>query len=143
MSVPQNQRQQGKFEVLTQALDLCVYTRQILKNPKNFPPETDEDILEKIRDNAEDIYRYAWLANDMKVGGRTSAMARDKLQAKAISSCADLIIHINIAYKMFHIATKRIVHWMGLVESARKLLKAWRSADRKRYQEQYGRYDSS
>lgn len=143
MCVPQNLRQQGKLEALNQALDLSVYTRQILNNPKHFSPNIDKDLIEKMRNDADDIYRFAWMANDTRVNSRSTAMARDELQRMSVSACLSLTVHINIAHKVFHIASKRTLFWAGKTEEVRKTLKAWRNADRKRYQNEFGRFDSS
>lgn len=56
MSVPVNQRGQGKLEVCTKARDLAVYTLQITKNKKVFVEEYQDAITNKIISTALDIH---------------------------------------------------------------------------------------
>ena len=56
MSVPVNQRGQGKLEVCTKARDLAVYTLQITKNKKVFAEEYQTAITDKIISLALDIH---------------------------------------------------------------------------------------
>ena len=40
---------------------------------------------------------------------------------------------LEIAKPIYHLATKRVIFWSGLAIETRKLIRAWREADRKRY----------
>lgn len=52
MSVPVNQRSEGKLEVCVQAHDLCCYTIQIASNKKTFPEQFQHALTDKIVDTA-------------------------------------------------------------------------------------------
>lgn len=48
MSVPVNERSQGKLEACTKAFDLATYTLRITKNKKVFTVEYQEALTDKI-----------------------------------------------------------------------------------------------
>ena len=52
MSVPVNQRSEGKLEVCLRAHDLCCYTIQITSNQNNFPEKYQRSLTDKIVDAA-------------------------------------------------------------------------------------------
>lgn len=55
MSVPVNERSQGKLEACTKAFDLATYTLRITKNKKVFTVEYQEALTDKIISLALDI----------------------------------------------------------------------------------------
>ena len=137
MSVPETQRQKGKLEVLTKAKEVTVYSGRILANQKKFDPAYDDFLVNDIKIAAKNIYRYARLANDIRVTGKETALARRKLQTEAIRACEDMLINIEIAYQLYHLEGKRVEHWTNMVVESKKGLRAWRDSDRSRYKEHY------
>lgn len=86
MSVPETQRQKGKLEVLTKAKEVTVYSGRILANQKKFDPAYDDFLGNDIKIAAKNIYRYARLANDIRVTGKETALARRKITDRG-NSC--------------------------------------------------------
>lgn len=137
MSVPGTQRQKGKLEVLTKAKEVTVYSWRILANQKKFDPMYDEILGNDIKTVAKNIYRYARLANEIRVTGKETAIARRKLQTEAIQACGDMLIDIELAYPLYHLDGKRVEYWTNMVTEARRLLRAWRESDKARYGTHY------
>lgn len=133
MSVPVNERSHGKLEACVKARELCVYTLRITKNPKVFCPEFQNALTDKIIDAALDIQNLSWSANNILVNSAEDMRQRLDYQERAANACNNLLSLIEISKPIFHLATKRVTYWSGLAIETRKLLRAWKDADRKRY----------
>ena len=138
MSVPVNQRTEGKLEVCVQAHDLCCYTIQITSNKKNFPEQFQHSLTDKIVDTAIDVHALVWSANNIYVNSKEDYRNRIAMQEKAAIKCNVLISLIEVAHRVYHLPFKRVTYWTGKAVTARNLIRGWRDNDRKRYLSQYG-----
>lgn len=134
MSVPVNQRSHGKLEACVKTHEISVYSIKILANRKVFPSEYIS-FISKIENTAIDIHSFAWSANGISVDDEESYRNRIGLQTRAISECNILLSYIDIAKNLFHLDSKRVKYWGQMVVDAKKLLRAWRDSDKKRYAE--------
>lgn len=140
MTVPQNQRKEGRLVVLVKALEVATYTNGILANKKKFPVELDEVLGNDIKRNGQAIYRNCKLANDIRVMKPVTGAideeakeARYRLQTNAIQACTELLICIDMAYGTYHLPSKRVAYWGKMTKEARDYIRKWRDADKKRY----------
>ena len=133
MSVPVNQRTHGKLEVCVKAHDLCCYTLQITANKKHFIPEFQESLTNRIIESAIDIHSLCWSANNILVNSIEDLRERTMYQEKAAIKCNILLSLIQIAKRIFHLSTKRVVYWSEKAIDVRNLIRAWRESDLKRY----------
>lgn len=134
MSVVEPERHKGRLEVHVKAQDLAAYTALIIKNPKVFDPEVDEDLIKRIKSYSMDIYEKAWAAN--KINAETNQINRAmryQLQEEALLCCDCLHADIGIAKSVFHLRKRRMKYWSGLITEVRALLQAWKESDVKRY----------
>lgn len=139
MSVPVNQRSEGKLEVCVQAHDLCCYTIQITSNKKTFPEQFQHALTDKIVDTAISIHTLVWSANNIYVNSPEDYKNRIELQEKAAIQCNVLISLIEVAHRVYHLSFKRVTYWTSKAVSTRNLIRGWRDSDRKRYSSQYGK----
>lgn len=133
MSVPVNQRTHGKLEVCVKAHDLCCYTLQITANKKNFMPEFQEPLTNRIVEAAIDIHTLCWSANNILVNSVDDLRERTMYQEKAAIKCNILLSLIEVAKRIFHLSTKRVTYWAEKTIETRNLIRAWRESDLKRY----------
>lgn len=133
MSVPVNQRTESKLEVFVRAHDLAVYTIKITSNTKNFPEEYRHALTDKITRTAIRIFTKVWAANNVMVRTEDDYRMRRGLQEEAAVLCNVLLPLIEIAWKVFHLESKRVRYWTGKVLDVRKMIRAWREADAGRY----------
>lgn len=134
MSVVEPERHKGRLEVHVKAQALAAYTVLIVKNPKVFDPEVDEDLIKRIKSYSMDIYEKAWAAN--KINAETNQINRAmryQLQEEALLCCDCLHADIGIAKSVFHLRKRRMKFWSGLITEVRALLQAWKESDVKRY----------
>lgn len=121
------------MEACVKARELCVYTLRITVNPKIFKPEYQHALTDKIVDTALEIQKLSWSANNVLVNSAEDMYRRLDYQDRAADACNNLLSLIEIAKPIYHLATKRVIFWSGLAIETRKLIRAWREADRKRY----------
>lgn len=133
MSVPVNARSHGKLEACVKARELCAYTIKITSNPKIFKPEYQQALTDRIVEAAIEVHTLSWSANNVLVNSAEDMQRRLEYQDRAADACNILLSLIEIAKPVFHLATKRVTYWSGFAIETRKLLRAWREADRKRY----------
>ena len=140
MSVVEEKRRKGKLEVIIKTLELANYTIQITANEKVFDPKFRAAVTDDLISHAKDIYLICWTANNIRVSNEEAFRERLRLEDKAIVKCNTFLGLLDIAKKVFHLDTKRVTYWGSKIVECRKLIRAWRDSDRKRYNE---RYDSS
>ena len=121
MSVPEGRRYKGRMEVFVKAQFLASHTAKILKNPKVFDPTIDEELIRRIRGCAYDIYAKAWSANQIRAGGSPMNRAwRYGLQEEAILSCSEMLAYIGIAKQVFHLRSRKVIYWAGLIQEVQR-----------------------
>ena len=137
MSVPENARTKGKLEACVKAHDLACYTLQIATNKKNFPEQFQTALTDKIVSVALEIHTLAWSANNVLVNSPEDLAERLGFQERAAVACNILLSMIEVAHRVFHLPTKRVVYWSGKAIETRNLIRAWRESDRKRYSDKF------
>ena len=134
MSVVEGARNKGKLEVIIKALDLADYTIKITANEKVFDPKFRAAITDDLVAHAKDIYLICWTANNIRVTTDIETYKKRKeLQDEAIVKCTVFLGMLDIAKKVFHLETRRVTYWGNKIINCRKLIRAWRNADKKRY----------
>lgn len=133
MSVPVNQRNKSKFEVLVKTRELVKYTLTIAKNEKVFTPEYQMMLTNDVVDTAKNAFIRCWTANNIRVTNAAQARQRKQLQEKAILDCNNLLALIDLSKSVYHLKNKRIKYWAENVIEVRKLIKDWSMSDTKRY----------
>jgi len=134
MSVVEGARNKGKLEVIIKALDLADYTIKITANEKVFDPKFRAAITDDLVAHAKDIYLICWTANNIRVTSDIETYKKRKeLQDEAIAKCTVFLGMLDIAKKVFHLETRRVTYWGNKIINCRKLIRAWRNADKKRY----------
>ena len=135
--VREKDRAKSRFELADKALDLAVYTSDILANDKIFDPKY-KTVIDRIAAEATMIYHCIRVANDIKVQSaehRNRAAERTRLQREALANIDPLKTDIMIAHRLFHLKAKRIKHWNGRVDEISEMLKGWITSDQKKYKE--------
>ena len=134
MSVAEPLRHKGRLEVHVKAQFLASYTAEILKNENIFDPSIDKTLIERMRNCAYNIYIKSWQANKIRAETNdVNRIMRYNLQEEAILICDELHACIGIAKKIYHLRSKRMKYWSGLILEVRKLLQAWKESDVSRY----------
>ena len=134
MSVPECKRHKGRLEVHVKAQSLASYTAKILSNTKTFDPNIDPEIVHRIKCCAYDIYARSWSANKIRADtNMTNRIIRYSMQEEAIMMCDEMLAYIGIAKQVFHLTSKRMKYWAGLILEVQRLLQGWKESDVNRY----------
>lgn len=134
MSVPEGKRHSGRLEVHLKAQALASYTAKILSNEKIFDPKVDPEIIRRIKGAAYDIYALLWTAN--KIHAETGPINRElrfRKQEEAYLLCDEMLAYIGVAKQVFHLRSKRMKYWAGLIVEVQRLIQGWKESDVKRY----------
>ena len=135
MSVPVNKRQEGRLLANVKAKELCVYTLQITRNEKIFQRNQDS-FTQLIRSTAIQIHTLAWEANNIDAReGAERQKRRLNLQSLALDKCTTLCALIDLAKPLFHLSSKRVKYWTEKTVEVRRLIWAWHTADKKRFED--------
>lgn len=132
-NVRENERREGRLQVLTDARELCLYTLHILKNQKVFDRETDATTIEELRKCATDIYKLTYRANSVRVNSSDDWALRDSYQREAIALCSDILVLIGISKSLYHLKSTRIKYWSDMVVNLINKLRRWNESDSARY----------
>ena len=130
MSVPVSKRNENQtLKTLLLAMDLAYYTIKICCNENVFSPKYKNAVTDDLIRLAKDIYINLMTANGIKV-----ETAEDlKLRAKA--DCDTLIAELDIAKRVFHLSSRRVVYWASKTMECREYIMKWRESDVKRFKE--------
>ena len=133
MSVQKDKRRDGKLKLAVLARDHAKYVIQITKNPKIFLPEYNREVTNDLVKEAKDINRYLWAANNVVVNSADDYKERKRYQEKAALTCNILLADMEIAQTIFHLSSKRMRYWTGMVVEIRNRTRAWIESDATRY----------
>lgn len=135
MSVPEGKRGESKFEVILKAQELAEYTIQICCNPNVFLPQYQNALTNDIIKSAKDIFINCFSANNVLVKRKEDFTQRQNYQKYARNECNNLLALVQIAYKLFHLKTKRVKYWGQKIIEVRNLIQKWQEADSNRYKD--------
>ena len=133
MAVVKSKRETGKLAAITKSNELAVYTIRICSNEKHFPKRYRWCITSKIVESALEINNLSNKTNSVYVHDANDYKVRKEFQTRALAETYSLLNMIDIAFRTFGIASKRIKHWTGLVLETQTLIRNWRRNDYKRY----------
>ena len=138
MSVPEGEREDGKFTLPIKAEFLARYTIQITANESVFLPEYRKAITDDIIESAKNCYLSIRDANDVtvRVGTvyqRADWRDRNKHQKEALRNARRLIYLIDIAHRLFHLSSKRVRYWGNMTREVRNRIQGWIIDDTARY----------
>jgi hypothetical protein len=136
MSVRKSEREQGKLEVLTTAMEMCVYTLTLCKSQECFPKNQRWLLTSKIANEAVDVISCISKANSvfLKDGYTTKedCKLRRSKQIEAKTHLSSLFTLMRVASEMNGIEERKIEHWTELAVNTEKLLSEWMRSDMER-----------
>lgn len=129
MSVPVPKRKIGKLDVNIAACELCKGIIEITNNSNVFAEEY-RSITDKMRDAALDIHLLCWEANNINVGDSFDRYERRaELQSEAVDACNRLCALIELSKRLFHLPTRRAVHWIDETVKVRNKIQSWKNSN--------------
>lgn len=136
MSVPVSKRNENQtLKTLLLAMDLAYYTIKICCNENVFSPKYKNAVTDDLIRLAKDIYINLRTANGIKVETAEDLKLRVGYQLRAKADCDTLIAELDIAKRVFHLSSRRVVYWAGKTMECREYIMRWKESDVKRFKE--------
>lgn len=114
MSVPVNMRKEGRLKVYMQAHELVCYTLKITANDKIFIKDFQTSLTDRINDLVLVIWSDLWFIENY-YDHNDKKKERKHRKSTAFANCDILLSYIAIAKSIFHLDSRRIQYWTGLV----------------------------
>lgn len=150
----QNQHKPNDFTPVVGAMSLAEYVFHITENPGKFKDYAlkertggdgaitqvffvrDDSLTNIVRAEAREIFHLTYSANEINLN-RQPWRKEERLgkQAKAIELCGEMLADIQLCRKHFHLSTKRIKNWGGMVRDLRIAIEGWHEKDKARYRD--------
>lgn len=150
----QNQHKPNDFTPVVGAMELAEYVFHITENPGKFKDYAlkeqksesggvtqvffvrDDSLTNLVRAEAREIFRLTYSANEINLT-KQPWRKEERLgkQARAIELCGDMLADIQLCRKHFHLSTRRIKNWGGMVRNLRTAIEGWHEKDKARYKD--------
>jgi hypothetical protein len=96
----------------------------------------EDSIVNKIRQQAYDIYVNAFNANEINVKKQPYRKdERLRKQLRAIELCEEHLATIQLCRHKFHLSNKRIKYWGGKTRDLRDVIIRWHNSDKDRFKD--------
>lgn len=118
--------------------DLLRETLGVLNREKVFPKRSRWLIAYPIAEIVNNYHTMVAYANGIKVTNHELFVERYTAQTLAIAWIYTLAVKMSAAQLILEANADRLDRWQELCNNADRVTKAWRNADVKRYEEQFG-----
>ena len=125
-------KEPSEFNVIVKCKDLIKHTFTITNSTERFPKKYRFTLVNRIQDKAVDIYECALEANELKLLDAQEFKERQRLQAKAMTYCKELLFFIELSHEQGFISTNSCEYWSKLALDVKYMLAAWKKRDRAR-----------
>ena len=89
-------------------------------------------LVNRIQEKAVDIYEMTLEANELDLRQADEHRQRQRLQAKALTYCKELLFFIELSQEMGFISMKSCEYWSKLALEVKYMIAAWKKRDKAR-----------
>ena len=133
MQRPERERKEPtEFNVIVKAKDLVKHTFTITNSTERYPKKYRFTLVNRIQDKAVDIYECVLEANELDLRDAQEYRQRQKLQAKALTYCKELLFFIELSQEMGFISMSSCEYWSKLALEVKYMTTAWKKRDKTR-----------
>ncbi|MDR2513739.1 MAG: four helix bundle protein [Christensenellaceae bacterium] len=129
---PQQQKEQNEFGVIVKAKDLVKHTFTVSSNTNKFPKKYRFTIVNRIQDKSLSIFECVLEANELDLRDAAEKVQRQRLQARAMTYCKELLFLIELSQEMGFISLSSCEYWSKLVIEVKAMTAAWKKRDKTR-----------
>lgn len=122
----------SEFGIIIKAKDLIKHSFIITNSTTKFPKKYRFTIVNRIQDRAIDIYNCVLEANELDLRVADERRERQKLQAKALTFCKELLYYIELSQEMSFISLSSGEYWAKLVIEVKAMIAAWKKREKTR-----------
>ena len=132
MSVIRSARSVSEVQFLHTARELQIYTVQ---KCVGFPKRYTFYVSQPLAAVATRIYEDVKRGNSIYPANQHEAQLRRDYFLQALAELQNLISQVEVAYELFRFDANIMEHWMELVDTEMKLVKALLKSDKSRYKD--------
>ena len=133
MQRPERERKEPtEFNVIVKAKDLVKHTFTITNSTERYPKKYRFTLVNRIQDKAVDVYECVLEANELDLRDAQEYRQRQKLQAKALTYCKELLFFIELSQEMGFISMSSCEYWSKLALEVKYMTTAWKKRDKTR-----------
>ena len=132
MSVIRSARSVSEVQFLHTARELQIYTVQ---KCVGFPKRYTFYVSQPLAAVATRIYEDAKRGNSIYPANQHEVQLRRDYFLQALAELQNLISQVEVAYELFRFDANIMEHWMELVDTEMKLIKALLKSDKSRYKD--------
>ena len=107
-------KEPSEFNVIVKAKDLVKHTFTITNSTERYPKKYRFTLVNRIQEKAVDIYEMTLEANELDLRQADEHRQRQRLQAKALTYCKELLFFIELSQEMGFISMKSCEYWSKL-----------------------------
>lgn len=133
-----NKKPSRKSQAVSASDALLRETMAIMCREKVFPKRSRWQMAEPIAHIVNNYHTMIAYANGIQVTNHALFAERHIAQTLALSWLYALNVKMTAAQIVLDAPIDSFAHWANLFVTAERVTKAWRTADRKRYEEQFG-----
>lgn len=122
-----------KTAVIRKTTELSDWLMRKLCQEEVFPKRSRWLISGKIADLINDLETYIHLSNEIRVVTTEERDKRHYYQTMAIATLMALDVKVNTAQRILDIDPEKLHHYATLANDLHALLRAWMTADERRY----------
>lgn len=127
-----NRKEPSEFNVIVKAKDLVKHSFTVTNSTQKFPKKYRFTLVNRIQDRAVDIYECAIEANELDLRIADEFKERQRLQAKALTYCKELLFFIELSHEMGFISSGSCEYWSRLAVEVKAMIAAWKKRDKTR-----------
>ncbi len=132
MSVIRSARSVSDVQFLYTARELQIYTiRKCVSFPKRYTFYVGQPLAAAATRVHEDVKR----GNSIYPANQHEVQLRRDYFLQAVAELQNLVSQVEVAYELFRFDTNIMEHWMELVDTEIKLVKALLKSDKSRYKD--------
>ena len=105
---------------------------QITNSTERYPKKYRFTLVNRIQDKAVDVYECVLEANELDLRDAQEYRQRQKLQAKALTYCKELLFFIELSQEMGFISMSSCEYWSKLALEVKYMTTAWKKRDKTR-----------
>lgn len=122
----------SELNVITKAKDLVKHTYVITNSTTKYPKKYRYTLVNRIQNRVIDIYECLIEANELNINIAEEKQQRQKLQAKALTYCKELLFFIELSFEMQFISSGSCEYWGKMALDVKYMTSAWKKKDKQR-----------
>lgn len=125
-------KEPSEFNVIVKAKDLVKHTFTVTNSTTKFPKKYRFTLVNRLQEKVVEIFECVLEANELDLRDADEYRERQRLQAKGLTYCKELLFFIEISFEMGFISSESCSYWSKLTLDVKYMVAAWKKRDKVR-----------